>query len=260
MKQNTYKSVTTSSVKKLGVVSGALCLSILVAGCSSTKQPQLTTTRGQSVEQLRPGSPQMSQALGYWSQAYSKDTKDRRAILNYAEVLRANNQSPQAEAVLRRGVIAHSGDPIIASSYGKVLAENGKFKEALNVLENAGDPAKPDWRMMSARAAILDQIGKTSDARSLYKRALQISPNEPSVLNNLGMSYLLAGDLPNAEQTLRKAMQNPASGSRVRQNLSLTVGLQGRFDEALSIATSELNPKQAQANIAYLKTMLGKTS
>ena len=56
----------------------------------------------------------------------------------------------------------------------------------------------------------------------------------------------------------RAAAAQPGADARIRQNLALVVGLQGRFDEAKSIATSVLSPDEAQANTAYLKQMLSQ--
>ncbi|MFC6490726.1 pilus assembly protein TadD, partial [Nitratireductor sp. GCM10026969] len=50
----------------------------------------------------------------------------------------------------------------------------------------------------------------------------------------------------------------PGADSRVRQNLALAVGLQGRFAEAEQIAAQELPPEQARANIAYLRAILAQ--
>ena len=50
----------------------------------------------------------------------------------------------------------------------------------------------------------------------------------------------------------------PSADSRVRQNLALVVGLQGRFPEAEQIARRELLPQQADANVAYLRGMLSQ--
>ena len=55
------------------------------------------------------------------------------------------------------------------------------------------------------------------------------------MLSNLGLSYMLSQELPKAEETLRHAYGNPRADARVRQNLALVVGLQGRFAEAESI-------------------------
>ena len=72
------------------------------------------------------------------------------------------------------------------------------------------------------------------------------------------MSYVLEGDLKTAETYLRTAISSPSADSRVRQNLALVVGLQGRFDEAEKIAGQELSTDQAQANVAYLRQMLAQ--
>ena len=60
-------------------------------------------------------------------------------------------------------------------------------------------------------------------------------------------------DLVRAETTLRKAASRNGADPRVRQNLALVVGLQGRFAEAESIARADLPPDAAAANVAYLR-------
>ena len=64
--------------------------------------------------------------------------------------------------------------------------------------------------------------------------------------------------LKTAETYLRSAIAQPGADSRVRQNLALVVGLQGRFQEAENIARQELTAEQAEANMAYLKAMLAQ--
>jgi Flp pilus assembly protein TadD len=130
------------------------------------------------------------------------------------------------------------------------------LSEALTIIRRAQQPDRPDWRLLSAEAAILDQLGDVALARTLYNQAIDLAPGEASLLSNLAMSFVLGGDLPHAEQLLRQAVALPTADSRVRQNLALVVGLQGRFEEAEAIARRELSPEQAEANIAYLRAML----
>ncbi|WP_108819420.1 tetratricopeptide repeat protein [Pseudovibrio sp. Alg231-02] len=248
--------MSSGILRSATAVSLLLVCGLALSGCATNK-PRAQASISQN-QQLKPGSQEMQKALAYWGGAYAKDQKNPRTILNFAAALRIDGQGQQAEAILRRGVIANADNNTIAASYGKVLAENGKLQEALNVIDNAFDPAQPNWKMLSAKAAILDQLGETKQARSTYQQALKLSPNEPTVLNNLGMSYLLGGDLRNAETTLRTALDTGKAGSQVRQNLALTLGLQGRFDEAVRVAQSDIDPRQAAENVAYLKTMLGK--
>jgi len=57
---------------------------------------------------------------------------------------------------------------------------------------------------------------------------------------------------------LRKAVAHPRADGRVRQNLALVVGLQGRFEEAERLVSADLPPAEAQANVAYLREMLAQ--
>ena len=85
-------------------------------------------------------------------------------------------------------------------------------------------------------------------------------PGEPSVLSNLGLSYVLSKDLAKAEETLRRANGRPDADPRVRQNLALVVGLQGRFADAEAIARADLPPDEAAANVTYLRQLLAHRS
>jgi Flp pilus assembly protein TadD len=159
---------------------------------------------------------------------------------------------------MRKLAITHAKDREVLAAYGKALAGAGQLEPALDAVRRAQTPEYPDWKLQSAEAAILDQLGRQAEARELYRKALDAKPNEPSVLSNLGMSYLLQGDLKTAETYMRSAAEQPGADSRVRQNLALVVGLQGRFGEAEKIASHELSPQQAQANVAYLRSMLAQ--
>src|SRR6185312_10747399 len=85
-------------------------------------------------------------------------------------------------------------------------------------------------------------------------------PDDPSILSNLGLSYALTNELKRAEQTLRKAVAQPGAAPKVRQNLALVIGLQGRFAEAEKIVSADLPQAEAEANIAYLRDMLAQHS
>ncbi|WP_299810238.1 tetratricopeptide repeat protein [uncultured Roseibium sp.] len=234
----------------------AMTALVLVTGCASNKSNTGTHSPAYGTHYTTPGSREAISSVSKWSKAYQKDRKNRAAILGYANALSQNGQTPQAMAVLRSGVINYPKDREVASAYGKVLAMNGRFEEALNVLKRAQQADMPDWKLMSAEAAIYDQMGEHSNARNLYKQALKIAPDDPSLLNNLGLSYLLSNELPDAEYTLRRAAALPGADSRVRQNLALVLGVQGKYDEAIQVAQAELDPQQAKANIAYLRSMM----
>ena len=125
-------------------------------------------------------------------------------------------------------------------------------------MSRAHTPDQPDWRILNAQGAVLDQLGRHAEAQRHYSAALKIVPNDPSVLSNLGLSYALMKDLGRAESTLRQAVARPNAVPKVRQNLALVVGLQGRFAEAETIAGTDLPPDEAAANVGYLRQMLAQ--
>jgi Flp pilus assembly protein TadD len=187
---------------------------------------------------------------------YRANPKDANAALVYGQALRATGQRSQAVAVLEQATIANPGNKPLLAAYGRALADNGDFQTAFDVLSRAHTPDNPDWRILSVQGAVLDQLGRHDEARGYYTSALRIVPGEPSVLSNLGLSYMLSKDLPKAEETLRQAYASSKADSRIRQNLALVVGLQGRFAEAEEIVKADLPPDEAAANVAYLKQML----
>jgi Flp pilus assembly protein TadD len=197
-------------------------------------------------------------AVEVYGERYRANPKDADAALAYGQALRATGQRAQAAAVLEQATIAHPGNKVLLAGYGRALADNGNSQAAFDVLSRAHSPDNPDWRILSVQGTALDKLGKHDEARNYYASALKIVPDEPSVLSNLGLSYMLTRDLPNAEQTLRRAYANPRADARVRQNLALVVGLHGRFAEAETIAKGDLPADEAAANVAYLKEMLNR--
>src|SRR5216684_1108106 len=218
------------------------------------------TSRGDSKADSRaeaaPDDPR--RAVEAYGDRYRANPKDADAALAYGQALRATGQRAQAAAVLEQATIAHPGNKALLAGYGRALADNGNSQAAFDVLSRAHSPDNPDWRILSVQGTALDKLGKHEEARNYYATALKIVPDEPSVLSNLGLSYMLTRDLPNAEQTLRRAYGNPRADARVRQNLALVVGLQGRFAEAETIAKGDLPADEAAANVAYLREMLSR--
>jgi Flp pilus assembly protein TadD len=189
---------------------------------------------------------------------YRANPKDADAALAYGQALRASGQRSQAAAVLEQATIANPGNKPLLAAYGRALADNGDFQMAFDVLSRAHTPANPDWRILSVQGTVLDQMGRHDEARGYYNSALRIMPGDPSVLSNLGLSYMLSKDLPKAEETLRQAYAGSKADTRIRQNLALVIGLQGRFTEAEDIVKADLPAEEAAANVAYLKQMLSQ--
>src|SRR6476661_9225472 len=228
-----------------------------LGGCQTMSDVTGSLTSSSSKAQAVPEDPR--RAAEVYGERYRANPKDTEAALGYGQALRANGQRAQAVAVLEQATIANPGNKALMAQYGRALSDNGNFQQAFDVLSKAHSPDNPDWRLLSVQGTALDQMGRHDEARSYYASALRIAPGDPGVLSNLGLSYMLSKDLPKAEEALRQAYASPRASTRVRQNLGLVVGLQGRFAEAETIVKADLPPDQAAANVAYLKEMLNRS-
>jgi Flp pilus assembly protein TadD len=237
----------------------AVFAALAVGGCS-TKAGLPDITGSIAADATPRTAVQWRQEMDSWGERYRANPTDSNAAVRYAQALRAVGQRAQAAAVLEQSAIYNPDNPIVLGAYGRALADNGNFQQSLEVLNRAHTQDQPDWRILSVQGAVLDQMGRHADAQRYYASALRLKPEEPSVLSNLGLSYALSKNLREAEGTLRRAAAQRGAEPKVRQNLALVVGLQGRFQDAETIARGDLSPDEAAANVAYLRQMLARQS
>ena len=168
--------------------------------------------RGRLLDHDRPASPdttgsiatdtaprsqvQWRQEMDSWGERYRANPADPDAAVRYAQALRAVGQRAQAAAVLEQSAIHNPDNRVVLGAYGRALADNGSYQQALEVLNRAHTQDQPDWRILSVQGAVLDQMGRHADAQRHYASALRLMPDEPSVLSNLGLSYALSKNLP----------------------------------------------------------------
>jgi Flp pilus assembly protein TadD len=226
------------------------------AGCQRSGGSAEITGSIPSTQQAAPD--QWRRYAEVWGPKFEAEPGNALAAVNYARALRVLDQKPQAAAVLQQAAIRNPNHPEILSAYGKVLADLGRYKEAAEALSRAHSPDRPDWRILSAQGTIADQTGNHAVAQQFYRSALKLAPGEPAVLANLGLSYALAKRLDEAERTLQEAAGHPKADGRIRQNLALVLGLQGKFAEAEAVLKQDLSPEEASATLADLRSLAGQ--
>jgi Flp pilus assembly protein TadD len=232
-----------------------LVVAVTLCSCQTIELPDVTGSLGDKSEKIA-ADPRRD--VDVYRERVRANPKDADAALQYGSALRSSGQRAQAVAVLEQAAIANPNNKALLAGYGRALADNGNFQQAFDVLSRAHDPDDPDWRILSAQGAVLDQLDRHDEARQYYASALKIAPEAPSVLSNLGLSYLLSNELTKAEETLRRAHGKAEQDPRIRINLAVAVGLQGRLVEAETIAKAGLPADQAAANAAYLKRLLSR--
>jgi len=226
-------------------------LILALGGCQTTGIEDITGALGGKSETAgkAEAKPDVRPDMDALRERYRAKPGDPNVALEYGKALRQTGQRAQALAVLEQALLA---------GYGRALADSGSFQQAFDVLGRAHSPEDPDWHILSAQGAALDQLGRNEEAQQYYGAALKIVPDEPSVLSNLGLSYMLQNNLPRAEETMRRAHERNPADSRVRANLALVLGLQGKQAEAETMVKADLPPDQAAAKVTALRQLLVK--
>ncbi len=237
------------------MIGAALMAIMALGGCSALNHSDVTG----SIPAGARDDAALRREAEVWGQRYQASPDNKMIAIQYAGILRKRSQYVQAVAVLQAVAIKNPKDREILGAYGKALADAGRLDEAASVLPQAHTPENPDWSILSAQGSVADRLGDHASARNYYNAALKIMPGEPSVLSNLGLSYMLTKQLPPAEQALRQAAASPQADARVRQNLAMVLSLEGKYTEAQQLGARDLSPEQAAANVAAIQQMAAQT-
>ena len=243
----------------------AVALSVLLGGCAgqggdmvadllaSPKRPAPQAAVAAAPSAM--SQSELEKATEYWGKKFAEKPSDLDNALNYARNLKAMGQQQQAMAALQQAAAYHGQSKELAGEYGRLALELDQVKTAKPLLAFADDAAKPDWRVVSARGTVLAKEGSYKDAIPYFERAMALSNSHPSVMNNLAMAHAMAGEPERSEQILRTAAVK-GGNAKVRQNLALVLGLQGKYDEATVVASKETSPTVAQADTALVRQMV----
>ncbi len=234
----------------------------LLGGCNKTGGNGLIRANGMalpSVDSASLSGDQSNRAkVGQWAAAYSKNPSDPKMVLGYAYALKATGNKQQAMTVLNNGFRSNPGNGEIAAQLGRVALEVGRADVAQQALSVAQKEGVDDWRTLSAQGTLLAKQGNHAGAQRYFQAALKKNPNSTSVINNLALSYALDGKAKESESLLRQAVASGTPDKRVRQNLALVLGLQGKFNEATQVASVGTSKQEANQNVAYLRQMLNQ--
>lgn len=168
----------------------------------------------------------------FWSHEYDLNPSDLEATLKLAASVRKLGNAGRAVEITQTSRTIHPRDPYLLAEHAAGLIADQRALDAIPVLDQGLRVTQGYGRLWSLKGAALDQMEEYDAARQNYNRALQITPNDPNVLTNLGLSFALSGDLQSAEMWLRRAAGMPGGGSSARENLAMVLQLQGRTDEA----------------------------
>lgn len=119
------------------------------------------------------------------------------------------------------------------------------FRKATSLNENL-------WRSWNALGVIADIEKRYTAAIDNYMSALIGNPNSAVVMNNIGYSYYLSGDLQEATRWLGRAIMSDPEYKPAVKNLALLYAREGWYQEAVKTFAKAVDKPQAYNDTGYI--------
>jgi len=148
---------------------------------------------------------------------------------------------------------------------GNRLYDAQQYKEAAEMYEKALPLAK-DKNVPVVLARLADAYSKAKEndqAVATYQKALQLTPDDASLHNNLGSVYASMNKLTEAQAEFEKAAQlDPTNAGRYYFNIGAIMYNSGKMDEALEAFKKviSIDPKNAEAYYLEGQALMGKAT
>lgn len=235
---------------------------LMVGACQTTAQTtrdsEMNAKLGNSLEEAAIASEMRGDyatAASYFGSLYRRNPGDLDSLVRMSRNLRHLSRASEARAVLTRALRERPDEPRLLAELGKVELSLGEPSAALDHLSRATISDAGDWQILSAMGIAYDRLGIYDQAETQYLKALELSPENIAVLNNLGLSLAQAGRLADAVSALERAVGQPETTPQVRQNLALLYAMKGDLPATEKLVRQDLPADMAEENLAYYQNL-----
>ncbi|WP_371308876.1 tetratricopeptide repeat protein [Hyphomonas sp.] len=215
--------------------------------------------------------PDLQEARTLWASALEKTGRREEALAILSQVPRpspfyATARGQMAWLLRRDGrtedALSVAGQALAEAPDRSLLVQladlfrsvgrNGEAEHILtDVIESDADEGRKDWRLLYARGAVREQLGRWPEAETDLKAALELQPESASVLNYLGYSYIDRGiRLEEGMELIRKALALEPNSGFITDSLGWAYFQLGRYEMATRYLERavELEPGDATLN------------
>ena len=177
---------------------------------------------------------------------------DQKGIFYYAESLRISGQTEKSIEQYNK-----LGTENLSALEGKGLAylQIGELESSLDQFNLVLKKDASRWRTVNAIGVINSIIGKNEEAMQYYKIALELSKNNPSIINNIALGVAFGGNPEQGIAMLKTALDSSTDGEikkqRLENNLALLYGISGKMNDAEKILRKNLPEAAVYNNLGF---------
>ena len=171
-------------------------------------------------------------------QAIPQDAPESLAArIGNAEVLQASGKIDEGIAAMRDTVALFPSALEAHTSLGDMLRRESKFEDAGLAYDGAvallGETQPHHWGLFYQRGIALERSKQWERAEADFRKALELEPDQPDVLNYLGYSLVELGQkLDEAEKMIEKAVDQRPEDGYIVDSLGWILYRFGEFERA----------------------------
>ena len=236
----------------------ALGLALALSACASNaEQPTVVSSAAiVRVADMTRDEGDLTSAAGLYQKAHEIDPTNPKPLILLGQTL-AKMGSPAGAAEAYRAALQLDGTNAEAlRGLGTAMLNTNDPEGAIAQYEKALDTGE-DYRLYNGIAVAYDMLGDHASAQTYYRTALQLSPGNLELNNNLALSLALEGRYQEAIPLLEQTVADPMATPRYRQNLAFVYGLAGERDRARQLAQRDLDAATVERNMTYFEVLKG---
>ncbi len=224
----------------------------IAAALSNEAQPDYTLLYARVAQVLRPDhsdalllTAELLDEIGQHELAIDAFAQMPRDHIDYhaAELgrvgaLRALEKYDAAIEVLKNLAKSHDELPVVYSTLGDIYRSQDNFAEASRAydmaLERTEEGTRGAWFLHYARAIALERQDRWEEAEADFRKALELEPDQPQVLNYLGYSLVEKQiKLEEALDMIERAVASSPDSGYIVDSLGWVLYRLGRYEEAV---------------------------
>jgi tetratricopeptide (TPR) repeat protein len=194
-------------------------------------------------------------ALAELDQVRADDPLAGLAGLRRAQLLDRLDRPEEAIAVFRGVATAYPGAAQPYVRLGDMLRARGRWADAVTAYDDAirrvPSPTASSWPLFYARGIALERSGNWPAAETDFRRALELSPEQPYVLNYLGYTWVERGEhIVEARRMLERAVALRPQDGNIADSLGWALFKMGDIAGAIRWMERavELEPRNSVVN------------
>ncbi len=189
------------------------------------------------VGEIRDGEGRQADALALYRAVDPASPFSWMARLRAALELDALSRTDEAVSALKAMAAERpqTAEPLV--ELGDLLRGHKRFAEAVTAYDGAlartPTPKAGDWRLFYSRGVALERVNQWPRAEADLKRALELQPEQPLVLNYLGYSWIDKGEnLQDALGMIQRAVRLRPNDGYIVDSLGWAYFRLGDYDKA----------------------------